>query len=201
MKKPEYENTPFFLAGHSLGGAITILTGLHVQNHLNHSDSIWRNWKGSILLAPPVVQNVSPNWFTVQLLTFIHSIGGSTLPLGPKPDKSKFPSEEDYINYMTDPFAYTGRMKLGFGFTLLNFMDTLRGSIDQVNFPFLALHGDDDLVTLPSGSQLLLEKSQTPEALKKLVIFPGVKHNCMTHGVARELAVPTILQWVEERLA
>ncbi len=176
------------------------MTGLDIQD-TKLPNSPWSNWKGSILLAPPIAQTVSPSWIQVKLLEFVHFLGGSSLALGPKPDKTKFPSENDWNLFTTDPFTYTGRMKLAFGVTLLNLVDTLGETLTKIRFPYLVVHGDVDPVTPLSGSQLLLEKSTTPETLKKLVVFPGVKHNVMTHGIAQEKSVPVLLEWMTQRLA
>jgi len=198
--KDEFKNVPFFLAGHSLGGGITIMTSIQAQK-LKQEGSIWNLWLGSILFAPPIVQNVSPGWIQVQALTLVHSLGFSQYPLGPFPARHKFPSEDAYFEFMMDPFTYSGRMKLGFGFTLLEFINLLENSITEVDFPFLVFHGDKDEVTLLSGSQLLIEKSKTDAEKKRIVVFPDVKHNVMTFGCANQRAVPETIKWVQERLA
>lgn len=92
-------------------------------------------------------------------------------------------------------------MRLGLGFTLLKFIAKLKDSITMVNFPFLVIHGDADQVTLLDGSTVLYEQSLTPTHLKKLVVFPGVRHNVMTEGMAREHAIPAINDWITLRTA
>jgi acylglycerol lipase len=67
------------------------------------------------------------------------------------------------------------------------------------NFPALIVHGEDDSVTLPSGSQFLFD--HIPQKDKELILYPGCYHELLMElEDDRAKATKDILQWMENHL-
>lgn len=55
-----------------------------------------------------------------------------------------------------------------------------KASIPNITVPFLAIHGRDDKVTLPSSSEYLYKESKSvPWTMRDLKIYEGCKHHIL----------------------
>lgn len=61
---------------------------------------------------------------------------------------------------------------------ILKLTAVCKAEIPRITLPFLCLHGGEDQIALPSGSQFLFERAGTELSLRRLKIFPGLKHEC-----------------------
>jgi len=85
---------------------------------------------------------------------------------------------------------------------LLAFVYCLDDNINQLTdviTPFLIVHGDNDKLCNPIGSELLYRRSQVTD--KTLKIFPGACHQLFLEiSNTRYQVFSEIQQWIEKRL-
>eukprot|EP01127_Copromyxa_protea_P011310 TRINITY_DN2837_c0_g1_i1.p1 TRINITY_DN2837_c0_g1~~TRINITY_DN2837_c0_g1_i1.p1 ORF type:complete len:333 (-),score=57.37 TRINITY_DN2837_c0_g1_i1:39-1037(-) len=187
----QYQEKPFFLAGHSLGGAISLELSLAMQENPS------KFWAGTILIAPAIHQSLEPSWIEMQALELILKLGGTKLPFGPSPHPANFPDFESFERYETDPWTYSDGVKLGFGWTCLEFLEQLVPKLSSAKFPFLVLHCSNDPVIPLSGSKQLFETAQSTS--KELKVYDNCFHVPLTSG-QKEKSASDMLGWMEKRL-
>ena len=58
-------------------------------------------------------------------------------------------------------------------------MALCKEEVGNFTLPFMAVHGASDQVCLPEGSEFLFRAAATPVTDKKLVMYPGLRHEPM----------------------
>ena len=48
--------------------------------------------------------------------------------------------------------------------------------LPNITIPFKCIHGADDTITYPAGSELIISRSGTSDEEKSLEMFPGLRH-------------------------
>ena len=61
-------------------------------------------------------------------------------------------------------------------FTALQLEASARDLVPAVNVPFFLIHGADDAITFPSGSQYFFDHASTPAESKRIAIIPNARH-------------------------
>ncbi|MBA2247594.1 MAG: alpha/beta hydrolase [Chloroflexia bacterium] len=74
--------------------------------------------------------------------------------------------------------------------------DALR-RVDRIQLPLLAMHGADDTLTYPRGTQLLFERSASTD--KMLKFWPGMKHEIFNEAGRGEVFA-FMLDWMDARI-
>jgi len=154
---------PFFLMGASMGGCVAFHVSLELQKNLKNLN-IKNRWLGTVFIAPLIYNLVSEQMGHTALaaLSFFHTIGFGSLPLGPEPKMENFETLEIWENYKNDPFIYSEKMKLCTGANLMEMAETTQKYLEIPEFPFIVFHGDTDPIVSIRGSLELMEKSKTP---------------------------------------
>jgi acylglycerol lipase len=67
-----------------------------------------------------------------------------------------------------------------------------------VSIPLLVLHGSDDQVTDPKGSQELHDRASSKH--KHIILYPGLLHDILFE-VEKEEITEDIIRWLNERLS
>jgi len=148
-------------------------------------------------LCPAIEQSLEPDWLEIKALETAYSFGFEKLAMGPIIDQASFPSPENYLNFMNDPFCYTGRMKLGLAFQAREMLNNLIANLSEIKFPFIVFHGDKDDIVPLAGTQKLMSQSQTPENQKTLFIIEGARHNLLEEIIAQEANVMAkVVEWM-----
>jgi len=75
-----------------------------------------------------------------------------------------------------DARTYQGYAMNKPAYEILQLIENARPLIKDIKVPFLAYHGEKDIVTFPSSSKLLYNQASTPGMLKSLKIIPNCKH-------------------------
>lgn len=70
--------------------------------------------------------------------------------------------------YRTDPLVYHGGIKTRMGMSLTYAMDTINAKMDEVEWPFLIMHGDADALVMVEGSILFEKKSKSNDKTIKV---------------------------------
>ncbi|KAI5065164.1 hypothetical protein GOP47_0019859 [Adiantum capillus-veneris] len=165
-----FAHLPCFLYGESMGGAICLLL------HFMDRDA----WDGAILVAPmcKISDKMRPPWPVAKFLQVLAK-WAPTWPIVPTKDfvdKSiKDPIKRELGR--NNPQRYAGKPRLGTTATLLKTTAFLEEHLQDVDMPFLVIHGDADVVTDPSVSRALFENSRSSD--KTIRIYEGMMHSLL----------------------
>jgi len=175
-----------FLMGHSLGGLIVTTYCLQPGK---------QNWKGLITsgAALEIDKDMSP------ILQKIAPIVGAILPkLKTTPLDITFLTRSDEVlkKYNEDPMVYKDGMRARTAALTLKLIKIAREQFGKISLPLLALHGSDDRITMPGGTQKLHAEAVSTD--KTVEIYQGLYHE-LIHEPERETVMNNISTWITER--
>jgi acylglycerol lipase len=75
--------------------------------------------------------------------------------------------------------------------------DRLAESFDQFSLPIFIMHGDQDKVTVPAGSQTFFDKAGSSD--KTLKLYEGYAHDLL-NDLGKEVVMKDIIKWIDDRL-
>ncbi|XP_041130755.1 monoglyceride lipase-like isoform X1 [Polyodon spathula] len=189
IMKKNHPGLPVFLVGHSMGGAISILTACERPTE----------FAGLILIAPMVIMNpesaTPAKVFLAKLLNHLLP----SLSLGSINSKWISRDKKEVEAYDSDELNYHGGMRISFGMQLMRAAAKIEKALPDISWPFLLLHGNADKLCDISGSQLMYEKTQSQD--KELKVYDGAYHALhkelpdTTSSVLKELS-----SWILQRL-
>lgn len=154
---------PIYLVGHSMGGLIAS----HLL--LNHQSL----FAAAVLSGAAIKSPQTPPAFQVAILRFLSFItpklGVMTL------DASGISKDPEVVDvYMKDPLVNKGKLSARMAAELFGAMDLAQTRAAEITLPLCLLHGSNDVMTAPEGSELLHERISSEN--KKLTIYPGLFH-------------------------
>ncbi len=171
--------------GHSMGALISlaftqryqdeidalVISGAPVNADANVSPLMV--WLGSILthLAPK--------------LHLLPSSGPGILSRDPEID----------IAWDNDPLTNKKPMRVRLGVEINNMARDVREHLADLHLPILILHGAEDKLVNPSGSQLAYEKVSSAD--KTLKLYPGMRHEVMNE-IGKEAVLDEIVAWLDQ---
>lgn len=180
-------DVPFILLSHSLGGLIATR---YLIDHKDHPFDM------AIFSAPAVKADDS----MAPLLRKIAPIISKFFPKLPAAKLaqdmiSKDPAVRD--RYQADPLIYKGKIRARKGYEVMKSMEYVMNRFEVINLPILVMHGADDKITDPIGSQMLYDGASSND--KTLKYFVGLYHEIFNEPERREVIDFTI-DWIGERL-
>ncbi|KAG5837847.1 hypothetical protein ANANG_G00217370 [Anguilla anguilla] len=184
-----HPDLPVFIVGHSMGGAISILTACERP----------KDFAGVVLIAPLVQmspESVSPvKVFMAKILNHVMP----SLTLGSIESKwiSRDPKEVEA--YDRDELNYHGGIRVSFGMQLLAATQQIERALPAITWPFFILHGDADKLCDIRGSRLMMENAKSTD--KKMKVYEGAYH--ALHNDLPETAESVLQEvsaWVAERI-
>ncbi|KAF6088632.1 monoglyceride lipase [Phyllostomus discolor] len=210
IMQKDYPGLPVFLLGHSMGGAIAILTAAEKPGHFS----------GMILISPLVLANPESATTFKVLAAKILNLVLPNMSLGPidasvlSRNKTELqggslitsicicgslgPDKVDLYN--TDPLICRAGLKVCFGNQLLNAVSRVERALPKLTLPFLLLQGSADRLCDSKGAYLLMESAKSQD--KTLKIYEGAYHVLhkelpeVTNSVFHEINT-----WVSQRTA
>ena len=180
-----YPGLPVFLYGHSVGGALVLSYGLRRKPDV----------KG--IIATGSALHTEPERHPDKVI--MARILGSLLPrvaisTGLQTSKlSRDPQVESA--YIKDPLVHD-RISLGFGKNMLEGNRWALQHASEFPLPLLLMHGADDQISYPSGSQ---EFAAALGGKAKLVLWDGLYHEIHNEPEKAEV-LKTTIQWMDEQL-
>ncbi len=185
LAKSEHPGLPTYVVGHSMGGLISaafaqrrqpLLTGLVLSGPLLHPGNQISGVKRALAR---VASRLLPRFQLSQ------TIDAATLSTDPQVG----------ILYAADPLVYS-TITLSLGRELLDAADqTVTGGAD-IQVPTLMLHGADDRLCLPSGTEAL--RQQVVTSGSEMEIYPGLRHEIFNEP-EHEKIFERVLGWFEAR--
>uniref|UniRef100_A0A8C2S2I2 Serine aminopeptidase S33 domain-containing protein n=1 Tax=Capra hircus TaxID=9925 RepID=A0A8C2S2I2_CAPHI len=186
----DHPGLPVFLLGHSMGGAICILTAAERPGHFS----------GMVLISPLVVASPDSatlfkdpqisfeevcqltirtvvSWMPASLWVFAAKVLNLVLPnmsLG-RIDSSVLSRNKTEVDiYNSDPLVCRAGLKVCFGIQLLNAVSRVERALPKLTLPFLLLQGSADRLCDSRGAYLLMESAKSQD--KTLKIYEGAYH-------------------------
>jgi alpha-beta hydrolase superfamily lysophospholipase len=164
-------------------------------------------FKGAILFCPVV--DIGLNWFVRAAVVTPLSIFApeTSLPEFFASDighKSIWASDR-YIEYILNDrypmnpsgLSWGGNIRFGSIGALLDLSDRVQSILSDVKYPFVIFHDKTDSLCKFSGSELMLQSSQTPESDKQLCHVENALHDILANKL--EEAFEMTANWVETR--
>ncbi|KAG7521472.1 hypothetical protein JOB18_049096 [Solea senegalensis] len=189
LMKSRYPNLPVFIVGHSMGGAVAILTACERPN----------DFAGVALIAPLIKMNPeSATPFKVFLAKVLNHMLPS-LPLGSINSKWVSRDKSKVEAYDADELNFHGGMQVSFGIQLMRAVARIDKEIPSISWPFLLLHGDADKLCDVRGSMIMFENAVSSD--KKIKIYEGAYH--ALHHDLPEVAQSVLKEvtiWITEHL-
>jgi alpha-beta hydrolase superfamily lysophospholipase len=177
---------PVFIFGHSMGGGLVVSHALSFRPKVN-----------GIILTGALIK---PAENTSKILIAASSLISRFAPkLKVLKLDSKLISHDqaEVQKYDEDPLVYHSGIPARTAYQLLRMMKQTEDQMAAFDYPVLILHGTDDLLTNPKGSEFLYEKSTSED--KTLKIYPGLYHELLNE-FDKEKIMGEILEWVKSRM-
>lgn len=185
--RDRYPVLPRFMLGHSMGGLIATRYALRHQADL-----------AGLILSGAALQigdNVSP---------LLKRVGGLIaavaphLPVVPSRGSGILSSDPQVERrFAADPLCYQGRLRARTGHQMLLASLDARARAETLTLPLLVMHGADDTLTNPTGSQFLHDHACSAD--KTLKLWPGLRHEIFNEP-QRDDVIAFMLTWIDARV-
>ncbi|XP_010909636.1 caffeoylshikimate esterase [Elaeis guineensis] len=191
----EHPSLPAFLFGESMGGAVTLLLYLRTPEP--------GVWTGLIFSAPLFVipDDMKPSRVRLFLYGLLFGLADTWQAMPDNKMVGKAIKDPERLRIIaSNPRRYTGRPRVGTMRELARICDYFQANFDKVTAPFLTVHGTDDGVTSPTGSQMLYDKASSED--KALILYDGMYHS-LIQGEPEENAqrvLADMCAWIDERV-
>jgi alpha-beta hydrolase superfamily lysophospholipase len=172
---------PVLLFGHSMGGAIVTLYSITKKPKV----------EGIVLSAAALDTDVSAGGpkFVAALAP---AAGVFNL------DLKKFSRDPAVVSEgSADPLVYQGSAAARTAVELLGAIGRIQEHMGELSVPVLALHGEADTVTPPSGSKQLIERAQSKD--KTLKLYPNLVHD-LIHEPEKEQVIGDVVKWMNDHV-
>ncbi|MFK7845419.1 MAG: lysophospholipase [Rhodothermales bacterium] len=184
--KASYPSLPFFILAHSMGTTVSL--NFLIDKAPQVSGVIL---SGTALMAG---SDISP------ILISLSGIIGALLPKLPTVRlNSRTISRDPAIvqGYHNDPLVYNGKIPARTGAELNRVFGYIQWNLSLVTCPLLILHGKDDELANPEGSNMLYKGCAAED--KTLKLWNGLYHEILNEPEKDEV-IDLLSSWIEERV-
>ena len=182
----DYPELPFILLGHSMGGLIAAYYLLEAQS----------KFAMCVLSGPAIKSDVEPPGWQAVIIRWL----ARWLPkLGVlKLDTNAISRDPEVVAaYKKDPLVYDGKLSARQVVEMFDAMHTVERDAHKISLPLLLLHGSEDRLTAPAGSQFLYDNVSSTE--KSLKFYPGLYHEIFNEPERLEV-FKDVLSWCDSQL-
>ncbi|ELK13090.1 Monoglyceride lipase [Pteropus alecto] len=158
----DYPGVPVFLLGHSMGGAIAILTAAERPGHFS----------GMVLISPLVLASPESATTFKVLAAKVLNLVLPNMSLGPIDASVLSRNKTEVDLYNTDPLICRAGLKVCFGIQLLNAVSRVERALPKLTLPFLLLQGSADRLCDSKGAYLLMESAKSQDKTLKVNSCP-----------------------------
>lgn len=181
-----HPDLPLFLVGHSMGGLIATA---HLATHQSH-------YAGAILSGPAIKATEEPSRIMILISRLLSRLAPK---LGVLALQAEGVSRDPAVvaAYLADPLVHTGKMSARLAAEMFDAMAKARAGASAISLPILLMHGTDDRLTAPAGSQLLFDTVASAD--KQLKLYPGLYHEIFNEP-ERDTVIADLIGWIDARL-
>lgn len=212
------QGVPFFLLGHSMGGAITIATAciLHkgakavtatafAQQHMPAlTQHLQPAFKGCLLIAPLTWVSQVPDWVFSLLYPLSYAFPTWATPTFLRPDTHRWNwASERFITYVqsdSNPehngILYWGGIRVGMAVALYELCVAVQAAKEQAEYPFLILHDPEDQTVGIVGSRDFMQTA--PSRHKRMIEMQDARHDPLANQI--DVTVHYLSDWVQHHL-
>ena len=188
LKKIQLEqpSMPLFLVGHSMGGLIA-------ATYLLTNQAAFR---ACVLSGPALKTDQAPP----ALLLALNRLLSAILPTLPmiRLDASGVSRDPAVVEaYVNDPLVFHGKLSARLIAELSKTMDIALSRAAEIRIPVIFMHGEEDLLTSPSGSQEMF--ANIGSADKTLKLYPGLYHEIFNEP-EQDAVLADMSTWLEKHL-
>lgn len=179
---PSFGKCPTFIYGHSMGGSIA-------GNFLARMKP---EVEGAIITSAWLVLKNPPSSFLVGLGKFMNSVFPKFTQSNGL-DVNDISSDKAVVEaYKKDPLVHN-KVTARTGIAMLDAADYLMQNAEQIEVPVLLMHGAQDNILLPSGTEEFASRLKVDHEVK---IWPGMRHE--THNeIGKEEVIEHHIKWIE----
>lgn len=182
----EYPSLPLFLVGHSMGGLIAAACLLANQDA----------FRACVLSGPALKTDQAPPALLLALNRLLSAVV-PTLPMI-QLDASGVSRDPAVVEaYVNDPLVFHGKLTARLIAELSKTMDNTLSRAAEIRIPVILMHGEEDQLTSPSGSQEMF--ANVSSADKTLRLYPGLYHEIFNEP-EQEAVLADMSTWLEEHL-
>lgn len=185
---PSFSALPIIISGISLGGCISFTAAHRCPE----------KFRGAVLLAPMLsLERVSRQGLNPYLRPVANLLSRivPTAAIVATDRNTLYPDIQNLWD--ADPLTCSGKTRVRNANEYLRATEEAMASLDNVNFPFLVIHSENDTMCDPDGSKQLYLRAQSSDKTLRLV-------NHMWHVLVKESGNETLLQeiieWISSRV-
>lgn len=184
MAKATNPGLPIFLLGHSAGGVVSCVYTLDHQAKL-----------AGLICESFAHELPAPDIALAVLKGLSHFVPNAHVL---KLDNNSFSRDPKVVEALNnDPFVADEKQPTGTVAAMLRGDERLKREFSRITLPVLILHGTDDKVTKPSGSQHFYEMAGATD--KTLKLYEGHYHDLL-NDIDKEIVMADIQQWIDARI-
>ena len=183
-----YPDIPHFLYGHSLGGLLSLAYALQYPAGLN----------GVIVTGAALRSSLQEQKNKIAMVNLL----GSLLPTITVPsglDATTISRDADVVKkYTNDPLVHD-KTSLGLGKTAIKAIELCFAHAREFKPPLLIMHGADDKLTFPSGSEDFAKLASENNKDVTLKLWDGLYHEIHNESQKAEV-FKVMIEWIEKHL-
>ncbi|MGU7782610.1 alpha/beta hydrolase [Burkholderia sp. PU8-34] len=182
-------NSPLFLMGHSMGGAVAALYAIE------RAPARGRRFAGLVLSSPALAPGRDvPRWM-LALSRFI-SRAWPTFP-AIRIDAALLSRDPAVVAAnRADPLVHHGAVPARTGAEILDAMARIERGRGSLRTPVLVYHGTEDKLTEPDGSRVFGARVGSPD--RTLTLYDGGFHETM-NDLERDRVIDALVAWIHAR--
>ena len=181
-----HQEIPVFLLGHSMGGLISAAYLLEQQDA----------FRACVLSGPALKSDAEPPALVMIVVRLLAAFVPTVPLLGLDPaGVSRDP--EVVRAYVADPLVHHGKLTARLIAEMSGAMRNTLAQSGAISLPLLIMHGDQDVLTSPQGSQALFEAVSSQD--KTLKLYPGLYHEIFNEP-EKDAVLSDMTTWLEAHL-
>ena len=175
-----------FILGHSMGGLITS------YYLLDHQDK----FAGAIISAPSVKVGEGISSATITMAKVLSRVAPKMGMIAL--DANTISRDPAVVAaYVNDPLVFHDKTPARLAAELLTAMLRVNAEASRITLPFIAVHGSQDSLADPGGSQMLYDQASSAD--KTLKIYDGLFHEVFNEP-ERDQVLKDVEHWLEAQL-